>query len=206
MGQRANRGRERGDTRSREHDRSGSHPDGYRNRSNDGKRRWEGDFRPAYGDGNREWDPQYGARGFTQPDGYRDERVEWRDQHEAAQHQGAVDARHDRGRWGESTRFSGRGPKGYRRSDERITEEINETLTRHGDLDPSEIEVRVSNGEVTLTGTVASRRDKRLAEDLAERASGVQDVMNQLRVARDEAPTETEGGRPTASGKTAGSR
>jgi hypothetical protein len=79
-------------------------------------------------------------------------------------------------------RFAGRGPKGYRRSDERIREEVNEELTRHPEIDASEIEVNVENGEVTLTGKVGDRHQKRLAEDLAERCSGVNDVHNQLKV------------------------
>lgn len=77
---------------------------------------------------------------------------------------------------------AGRGPKGYRRSDERIQEDVNEALTRDPDVDASEIEVRVQNGEVTLTGTVDERRAKRRAEDVAESCSGVTDVHNQLRV------------------------
>ena len=78
--------------------------------------------------------------------------------------------------------YAGRGPKGYRRSDERIREEISDRLMEHDELDASDIEVRVKDGEATLTGTVDSRRSKRLAEDLAERASGVRDVMNQIKV------------------------
>jgi osmotically-inducible protein OsmY len=98
------------------------------------------------------------------------------------QGQGAGAAWHgDPGRSGQSG-FAGRGPKGYRRSDERIREEINDRLTEHDELDASDIEVAVKDGEATLTGTVDSRWSKRLAEDLAERASGVRDVMNQLKV------------------------
>ncbi len=78
----------------------------------------------------------------------------------------------------------GRGPKGYRRSDERIEEEVNEQLTRHPEIDPSEVEVRVRNGEVTLTGTVDERRTKRMVEDLVEGISGVNEVHNQIRVNR----------------------
>ena len=79
--------------------------------------------------------------------------------------------------------FSGRGPKGYRRSDERIREDVGEALTRDGDLDASEIVVTVEDGEVTLEGTVPDRRSKRLAEDLAGQR-GVRDVHNRLRVER----------------------
>jgi osmotically-inducible protein OsmY len=80
--------------------------------------------------------------------------------------------------------FAGRGPRGYRRADERILEDVCEIMTRHAGLDASDIEVRVADGEVTLEGTVADRRAKRLAAELAERASGVRDVHNRLTLAR----------------------
>ncbi|WP_205772530.1 BON domain-containing protein [Microvirga calopogonii] len=76
----------------------------------------------------------------------------------------------------------GRGPKGYQRSDARITEDVNDRLTEDPHIDASEIEVRVENREVTLTGTVNSRFEKRHAEDLAESVSGVTHVQNNLRV------------------------
>ena len=76
----------------------------------------------------------------------------------------------------------GRGPKGYQRSDERIREDINERLTDDARIDASEIEVQVQNREVTLTGTVRDRDEKRRAEDLAESVSGVSHVQNNLRV------------------------
>lgn len=77
---------------------------------------------------------------------------------------------------------AGRGPKGYRRDDNRITEDVNERLTHDPHIDASDIEVSVSNGEVTLSGTVTSRDAKRHAEDLVEMVSGVSDVNNQIRV------------------------
>jgi hypothetical protein len=76
----------------------------------------------------------------------------------------------------------GRGPKGYRRSDERIKEDVNDRLSDDYYLDASDVEVTVTNTEVTLTGTVNSREDKRRAEDLAESVSGVSNVENRLRV------------------------
>lgn len=79
--------------------------------------------------------------------------------------------------------YAGRGPRNYRRSDERIREDICERMQEDGDLDASDLEVQVSNGEVTLTGSVPDRHAKRLAEDIAESASGVRDVHNQVRVA-----------------------
>jgi osmotically-inducible protein OsmY len=76
----------------------------------------------------------------------------------------------------------GRGPRGYRRSDERIREDVNDRLTDDYHLDASDIEVSVNDCVVTLTGRVDSRHDKRRAEDIAESVSGVTDVTNQLRV------------------------
>jgi hypothetical protein len=76
----------------------------------------------------------------------------------------------------------GRGPKGYKRSDERIHEDVCERLTEDPFIDASNIEVAVTEGEVTLNGTVSSRGLKRRAEDLAEMASGVAHVQNNLRV------------------------
>lgn len=80
--------------------------------------------------------------------------------------------------------YAGRGPRGYQRSDERIREDISDRLMEHPDIDASDIEVQVKDGEVTLQGTVDERRTKRMAEDLAEDCSGVRDVMNQLKVRR----------------------
>ncbi len=76
----------------------------------------------------------------------------------------------------------GRGPKNYRRSDERIKEDVNDRLSDDYYIDASDIEVMVTNTEVTLTGTVNSREDKRRAEDIAESVSGVTNVENRLRV------------------------
>lgn len=78
--------------------------------------------------------------------------------------------------------FTGRGPKGYQRSDERIREDLSDRLTAHGRVDASDIEVRIQGGEVTLMGFVDSRDAKRLAEDIAEDVPGVREVHNQLRV------------------------
>ena len=76
----------------------------------------------------------------------------------------------------------GRGPKGYTRSDDRIREDVSDALSDDHHVDASEITVAVSGSEVTLTGTVASRQEKRRAEDCADRVSGVKHVQNNLRV------------------------
>ena len=79
-------------------------------------------------------------------------------------------------------RHSGRGPRNYARSDSRINEDVCDRLTEHPMVDASDIEVEVSGREVTLTGTVHSREEKRRAEDIAEAVSGVTHVQNNLRV------------------------
>ena len=117
-------------------------------------------------------------------------------------------------------RRHGKGPKSYRRSDERIREDVNDQLSE-GYLDASEIEVTVVDGVVTLSGTVNSRSDKRRAEDIADDVRGVKNVENRLRVEQSDidryrgqhgtsssmgttGTTETTGPTTTARGKTAG--
>jgi osmotically-inducible protein OsmY len=102
-------------------------------------------------------------------------------------------------------RFTGRGPKGYIRSDDRIREDVSDRLEQHGEIDATEIEIRVSNGEVTLEGTVEDRRTKRMAEDVVENCPGVKQVHNRLRV-QGNAPVQSTSSRPsTTSSGTSGS-
>jgi osmotically-inducible protein OsmY len=87
--------------------------------------------------------------------------------------------------WSEGERRAtdaARGPRGYRRRDEIIREELCESLTDNPDLDATNIEVTVEEGEVTLAGTVDDRDARWLAEDLGQSVSGVRAVHNRLRV------------------------
>jgi len=84
--------------------------------------------------------------------------------------------------WSLNGPFVGVGPRSFKRSDENIKDEINSRLTQHGQLDASDIDVKVSSGEVTLSGTVHSRYEKRLVEDVVEFIAGVKDVHNQLHI------------------------
>ncbi len=93
---------------------------------------------------------------------------------------------------GSQFRNVGRGPKGYKRSDERICEDVSDRLS-DGTIDASEITVNVQNGEVTLAGTVESRHTKFLAENMADSVPGVKDVHNQLRVVKPESRTTGTG-------------
>jgi osmotically-inducible protein OsmY len=67
-------------------------------------------------------------------------------------------------------------------------------------LDPSDIEVRVENCEVTLSGTVESRAMKRRAEDIAASVSGVIDVHNRLRIGGNAAGRDDSSGGGRADG------
>jgi hypothetical protein len=78
--------------------------------------------------------------------------------------------------------FLGKGPKGYKRSDDRIKEDVCETLSRDPRVDASEIEVNVDDAMVTLSGTVDNREAKRTAEMIIENLSGVDDVKNEIKV------------------------
>ncbi|HYG43776.1 MAG TPA: BON domain-containing protein [Bordetella sp.] len=74
-------------------------------------------------------------------------------------------------------------PKGYVRSDERVREDLCERLSRSG-LDVSDVSVDVSDGTVTLEGTVSDRRTKHAIEDCADDCVGVNDIQNHIRVNR----------------------
>lgn len=125
---------------------------------------------------------------------YRDDRNERNDRNDRYQRWGASD-------WNEQSArrrgpHYGRGPEGYKRSAERITEDANDALTWDHDVDASKIQVSVEGDEVTLEGTVDSRRAKRAAEDAVERVRGVRDVHNRLRVQSPEdmqGPADTPG-------------
>jgi ferritin-like metal-binding protein YciE/osmotically-inducible protein OsmY len=81
--------------------------------------------------------------------------------------------------------YEGMGPHNYRRSEERICEEVCQRLTYHGQIDASQIEVDVAGDIVILTGTVDSHHAKRMVEDMALMVPGVSDVRNRLRVEDD---------------------
>jgi osmotically-inducible protein OsmY len=132
----------------------------------------------AYGDYNPY--RSFGPRDRARP---QEEERTWFDRarDEVSSWMGDRDAMHRRQADGE---HRGRGPKGYRRSDERIRDDVNDRLTDDAWLDAQGVEVMVQDAEVTLTGTVRSREDKKRAEAIAETVSGVDHVQNNLRVDR----------------------
>jgi hypothetical protein len=151
-------GRTRGDWSSRDW---GRPREEWRGRSEEWRGRNEWEHEPVDRDWSRRWgyvegrEPGFGSRGY--------------------------------GMWGRerdwaSGPYAGRGPRNYQRSDERIREDVCERLSQHSYLDPSDIEIVVDSGSVTLQGSVNDRWAKRTAEDIAEDVQGVKDVNNQLRV------------------------
>lgn len=78
--------------------------------------------------------------------------------------------------------YAGRGPKGWRRSDDRIKDDVCEALEHHPEVDASDIEVDVKDGMVILKGNVEDRRQKRMAEDVIDQLQGVHDVKNELSI------------------------
>jgi osmotically-inducible protein OsmY len=61
---------------------------------------------------------------------------------------------------------------------------VSDRLTDAPFLDASDVEVTVKNGEVTLSGTVPNREQKRRSEDLIEHVTGVRELHNALRISR----------------------
>ena len=84
--------------------------------------------------------------------------------------------------------FAGVGPRNYRRSDERIEEEVVQRLAEADWIDAGDVEVQVSDGVVTLEGQVESRAARRGAEDLVAEVFGVVDVINRLRARQGREP------------------
>jgi osmotically-inducible protein OsmY len=87
--------------------------------------------------------------------------------------------------WADLKSHRGRGPKGYGRSDERLTEIVCERLTDDAHLDATDISVEVKQGQVTLSGTVHDKPARWRAEDLIESITGVVSVDNRLRIGRE---------------------
>lgn len=100
---------------------------------------------------------------------------------------------------------SGKGPKGYRRSDERVCEDVCEALSYRQSIDASDVEVNVNDGIVTLSGSVESRQMKRKIEDTIDSVSGVRDVKNEIKVQSSMGTTSGSGATSNTTNKMSGS-
>jgi osmotically-inducible protein OsmY len=143
------------------------------------------DYRGAYGGGGYGGDDR-GREGYGNRGGGRERGLFERATDEVSSWFGDRDAERRR-----QEDHRGRGPKGYKRSDSRIEEDINDRLYDDSHVDASDITVSVSAGEVTLSGRVASRDARRRAEDIAEQVSGVTYVQNNLRVGTGDASSSS---------------
>lgn len=123
--------------------------------------RFGSDRGPSYGDDNLYLDRDYNVGG-----GVSMENHEW-----------------DRGfGYHKEASYYGKGPKGWKLSDERIWDNVCEALTRNMYVDATDIEVEVSDGWVVLKGYVETRKMKREAERCVEGLLGVLDVQNEIRL------------------------
>jgi osmotically-inducible protein OsmY len=66
------------------------------------------------------------------------------------------------------------------RADERIREEVRFRFRSDGELDASKILVLVRNGEVTLDGSVDTRKMRQRAADVVGAVKGVTSVKNRV--------------------------
>lgn len=133
---------------------------------------------PAYGTHYGLSDvPRWNGRDFRPR--HDEDRTEWRDDRPRTHDSD------DRGFFARmKDRMTGRAPRNYRRSDERIREDVCDRLMQSW-IDAEDVDVQVRDGEVTLTGTVRMRDEKRALEDLVEGVLGVKDVDNHVKVRRE---------------------
>ena len=95
--------------------------------------------------------------------------------------------------------YRGLGPQTYKRSDDRIRDDVCERLTDDPRIDASNITIDVNQGAVTLNGVVPERHMRYAAEDLVDDAMGVESINNQLRVqSRGDTTSMASGSRATA--------
>lgn len=75
-------------------------------------------------------------------------------------------------------------PEVYRRSDEKISEDLYDQLRQDPYVDASDVEVEVRDANVTLFGSVPDKWMKYSIEEIAEGLPDVVRVDNHIRVAR----------------------
>ena len=154
---------------------------------------WEREQRPddraRYEDWSRRWSSSDWDRNRTMGErDWRNREADWNTRYSYSSSTSPMGRNQwsaDEGRMEFGDQRWGRGPKGYQRSDSRIHEEVCDRLT-YSNVDAENIEVAVVSGEVTLSGSVRDRWDKRRAEDLVEEVAGVREVHNSIRVARED--------------------
>ena len=157
--------------------------DRFNDSSNNENRNWEN--QGYYGNNLRKEDDRYGRSVNRENNNNSMQNRDWWDKTKDEVSSWFGDDEAERRRKMDDIRdfnHRGKGPKNYKRSPERIKEDVNDKLSDNWMIDASEIEVDVNGSEVTLNGTVERRVNKRLAEDIAESVLGVTHVQNNLRV------------------------
>ena len=185
----------------------GYDPEGRRFGSREADQRWEREMRRPYGErargtysggtGGYDYERGYGDAGRSEArrEGFEDRAREAGDFFRRTGRrisnwfsdvagEGAYDRGYaeDRQRYEAYRGARGLGPKGYRRSDDRISDDVHQRLADDPWLDATNVNVAVSGGEVTLSGSVDSREAKHRAERIVEDLSGVNHVQNNLRI------------------------
>ena len=90
--------------------------------------------------------------------------------------------RRDIDRYNNEHGHSGKGPKDWKLSDEKIRERVCEVLLHSHEVDATEMDVTVEDACVYLKGNISSRGMKRVAEDLVGSIPGVDDVFTELKI------------------------
>lgn len=70
--------------------------------------------------------------------------------------------------------------------DEKMDEELSQLLRVHVEVDTTNIQLEVEEGEVSLVGSVPEDEMRITAEDLVAHSPGVRRVMNYLLIKREE--------------------
>lgn len=70
------------------------------------------------------------------------------------------------------------------RTDEDLLDFVHDVLSKHPDIDVSQIALSLDNGVVILRGLVETRRMKRLIEDVIIGLPGIHDVQNRIAIER----------------------
>lgn len=157
-----------------------------RDRYNSGNYRYDGGERSE-----RDYDRSNGgsSRAGYRPSGSNDDHARYgndyyrRDDNEVSQYNSGGPYQYTYAEyWIAPGPFSGMGPKGYQRSADSLKEQVCERLEHDGRINAGEIEVNVENCEVSLSGKVPNRAQKRCAEQCAESVRGVRDVHNRLTI------------------------
>jgi osmotically-inducible protein OsmY len=78
-------------------------------------------------------------------------------------------------------RHAGKGPKGWSSNDS-ILAQVNEALYLHPAVDASDIDTRLEDDALVLSGHVQTLQQKKMAERIVENISGIKDVRNEIKI------------------------